>query len=372
MLLTRFWVEGYRGFDRRLEIDFTDKKNYGFGTECINGDVLDKIVVLGGNGSGKTNLGYALCDLIDTLTDKGHDMGQYSEALFLNADSPHDRAVFHYEFMSGGTRIEYEYAKTSVRRIVSERLRIGRKLILDYGNGSPPHLRGIDRSRLDGSVSAVILARDCDPEYREQISALIGYADHMLYYRSVWKIDGHSGLATEQETVDRYIVNHGLAEDVTRFLRDVAEEDLQLTVHDGELYIRSAQRDLPFKEAASRGTSILCQFYCWSNVSKDSDSLLFFDDFDCMYHFRIAERLMRSIISRTRAQCVFVTHGTGLVSNDLIRPDCCFLLNNGSMRSLASLTTKSIRKANNIEKMLREGEFDGLLASGEEREGTER
>lgn len=362
MLLTRFWVEGYRGFDRRAELDLTDKKNYGFSTDCINGDVLDKIVILGGNGSGKTNLGFAVCDLIDTLTDKGSDMGQYSESVFLNGDSPHDRAVFHYEFLSDGARIEYEYAKTSVHRIVSERLRINEKNVLEYGTENIPRLDGVDRSRLDGTVSAVVLARYIDVDHRDQISALIRFAEHMLYYRSVWKIDGHSGIASDQCPVDEYIVRNGLADDLTRFLRTAGEEKITLVSHDGRLFIRTAQKDLPFREAASRGTNILCQFYYWTNVSRNADSLLFFDDFDCMYHYRIAERLMREIIAKTRAQCVFVTHSTTLVSNDLVRPDCCFLLNDGSLRSLANLTTKSIRRANNIGKMLREGEFDDLTA----------
>ena len=45
-MLIRFWVQGYRCFGKRAEIDLTDKKNYRFGKECVRGDFLDKMVVL--------------------------------------------------------------------------------------------------------------------------------------------------------------------------------------------------------------------------------------------------------------------------------------------------------------------------------------
>jgi hypothetical protein len=52
-----------------------------------------------------------------------------------------------------------------------------------------------------------------------------------------------------------------------------------------------------------------------------------------------------------------VTHNTGLVSNDFLRPDCCFIMGCGGPRSLASLSDKDIRRGHNLEKMLREGAF---------------
>ena len=53
-----------------------------------------------------------------------------------------------------------------------------------------------------------------------------------------------------------------------------------------------------------------------------------------------------------------MTHNTGLVSNDFLRPDCCFIMDEGELKSFASLTDKDIRRGHNLEKMLRKGEFD--------------
>ena len=46
------------------------------------------------------------------------------------------------------------------------------------------------------------------------------------------------------------------------------------------------------------------------------------------------------------------------MSNDLLRPDCYFLMYKDSIKSLAKNTTKELREAHNIEKMYKAGSFD--------------
>lgn len=46
------------------------------------------------------------------------------------------------------------------------------------------------------------------------------------------------------------------------------------------------------------------------------------------------------------------------VRNNLTRPDCCYILSNGCVRSLDKLTDKEPRKAHNLEKMYKAGTFD--------------
>ena len=66
-MLIRFWVQGFRCFDKKTEIDFTYKRNYVPGKECFRQDLLDKTIVNGCNSSGKTALGYALADIVSTV-----------------------------------------------------------------------------------------------------------------------------------------------------------------------------------------------------------------------------------------------------------------------------------------------------------------
>ena len=63
---------------------------------------------------------------------------------------------------------------------------------------------------------------------------------------------------------------------------------------------------------------------------------------------------------RTRCVQVFTTtHNTDLMSNDLLRPDCYFLLENNSINAISELTEKELRQAHNLQKMYKAGAFNG-------------
>ncbi|MBO4763633.1 MAG: hypothetical protein J5485_03315, partial [Candidatus Methanomethylophilaceae archaeon] len=59
-----------------------------FGKECLRGDLLDKIVVLGNNNSGKTSFGYAITDIVSTVGGFSKDIGQRNEGCFLTRTFP--------------------------------------------------------------------------------------------------------------------------------------------------------------------------------------------------------------------------------------------------------------------------------------------
>jgi AAA15 family ATPase/GTPase len=85
-------------------------------------------------------------------------------------------------------------------------------------------------------------------------------------------------------------------------------------------------------------------------------SLVYIDEFDAFYHQRLSEFVVRELISNT-CQVVLTTHNTGIMTNDLLRPDCYFLMYKDRINSLASLTDKELRYGHNIEKMYRAGAF---------------
>ena len=58
-------------------------------------------------------------------------------------------------------------------------------------------------------------------------------------------------------------------------------------------------------------------------------------------------------------QIFTTTHNTDLMSNDLLRPDCYFLLKNNDIRPLSNLTEKELRQAHNLQKMYKAGAFNG-------------
>jgi len=57
------------------------------------------------------------------------------------------------------------------------------------------------------------------------------------------------------------------------------------------------------------------------------------------------------------AQVILTTHNTSIMTNDLLRPDCYFLINEQGITSLKNRTEKELREAHNIEKMYKAGSF---------------
>ncbi len=365
-MLVRFWVEGYRCFSERTEIDLTDKKNYRFGKECVRGDFLDKMVVLGENNVGKTSFGYAITDIITTAGGFKKDIGQMDPVCFLNKDVDTDKATFHYELTQRGSVITYEYSKTDADHLVSESLTIDRQLVYRYdlNSDSEPFFKK-DLMRYpeipvpDGSRSIILALSEryaIDPD--SPVGVVSYFAKHSLYYMAMWKMDVHIGVMDFHDQVCSYLINNDLVSKFENFFRDVSGSDLRLTVEDGTLMVVRGSGKIPFTKSVSRGTMILCRLFCWIMRCKDKDALIYFDDFDDMFHYRTAENAIKAIIAEKRSQCIFVTHNTGLVSNEFLRPDCCFIMEQGQLRSFASLTDKDIRRGHNLEKMLREGEFN--------------
>ena len=58
-------------------------------------------------------------------------------------------------------------------------------------------------------------------------------------------------------------------------------------------------------------------------------------------------------------QVFLTTHNTDLLSNDLLRPDAYFYIQNGALNSLDRLSQKELRSAHNLQKMFKAGSFDG-------------
>ena len=63
-------------------------------------------------------------------------------------------------------------------------------------------------------------------------------------------------------------------------------------------------------------------------------------------------------LKKIGVQFILTTHNTSILTNDLLRPDCYFLMKKDIIRSLSKRTSKELREAHNIEKMYKAGSFD--------------
>ena len=58
-------------------------------------------------------------------------------------------------------------------------------------------------------------------------------------------------------------------------------------------------------------------------------------------------------------QKIKTTHNTNLMSNDILRPDCHFILGDNKIKAISQRTEKELRQAHNLQKMYKAGAFDG-------------
>ena len=96
-MLKHFRVNNFKNFKDDLDIDFSDVNGYKFSQDCITNDLIGKMIIYGKNGSGKTNLSKALCDLKETLT-MSNDM-KSNHSFISNANSNNEITTFTYTFL---------------------------------------------------------------------------------------------------------------------------------------------------------------------------------------------------------------------------------------------------------------------------------
>ena len=124
-----------------------------------------------------------------------------------------------------------------------------------------------------------------------------------------------------------------------------------------ELAFDFGEKKISFHHIMSTGTSSLMLFYCWYQQILESEvSFVFIDEFDAFYHHELS-RLIIKKLKESGIQFVVTTHNTSIMSNDMMRPDCYYLMNTHKIRSLAQCTEKELREAHNIEKIYKAGAF---------------
>lgn len=90
----------------------------------------------------------------------------------------------------------------------------------------------------------------------------------------------------------------------------------------------------------------------------DKVSLVYIDEFDAFYHYELSEALVRCLNGLDSVQCILTTHNTSLLDNRIIRPDCCFNIENGKLQSFSEISDREIREGNSLQNLYRGGEFD--------------
>lgn len=364
-MLTRFSVENFKNFEDKITWDLSNTNNYGFNTQLISNETITKGLIYGPNGSGKSNLGLALFDIILHLTDKEKLFDKYR--IYLNLNSDKKFATFEYVFKFDESELIYQYKKENATTLLEERLFINGKEMIFFDFGKQQGfvlLEGAQNLNLisDSPISRVKYVRSnailVDNEANQVFHKFMDFVERMLLFYSL-DHRGYQGFCVGVEQVTKRIIEDHKTREFQEFLVEngIEYELIEDSFDEEKILLCDYKKGKAnFLSIASTGTLSLSLFYYWY-IRFQSASLVFIDEFDAFYHFEISTNIIK-LLRGLKNQIFLTTHNTDLMSNDLLRPDCYFIISNNKIRSLSDSTSKELRMAHNLQKMYKAGAFD--------------
>ena len=366
-MLTKFAVTNYRGFVNRIEWDLSHPSSYSFNPNAIKNGVVKNGIIYGPNGSGKSSLGLALFDIANHLSHKWKKPDYY-----LNYTSAYNHLApikFEYSFKFGEDVLLYNYSKLPRDLkgvLVAEQLFLNGKELL-YKSGSTLRVSkefNLTKAALDSvktsdnNLSLVNYLLGSVPlTNNHALIKLRDFVENMLFFRS---LDNREfiGLKEGGSNIEEYIIKNNLSEEFSRFLKETSNQEYQFaTPIQGEnvLYCIMGGVRIPFIWVASTGTlNLELQFYWLKEMG--NAPFVFIDEFDAFYHHELSYTICKHLFAGEN-QLFMTTHDTFLLTNDLLRPDCFFILNGNKISALCDLTQKELRQGHNLEKLYRGGTF---------------
>ena len=371
-MLKKFSVTNFKNFGCKAVFELDKPSNYEFNDEIVRNGCISKGIIYGINGSGKSNLALALFDIVLHLTDKEKAFDKY--ALYLNLSSNKPTADFEYVFEFDGIEVVYSYKKKDAATLTYETLEIdGNEVIsYDYSNQSGyTVLKGAETLQLTSDLqlgteklSRVKYIRNNaileNNEVNRAFLSFTSFVDNMLMFYSL-DSNRYQGLSVGSDSYTQGIIRQGKMKDFEVFLhgQGIDYKLLALDVNGvNELFCQFSRQTVLFNLVASTGTRSLALFYYWYSMMSKA-SFVYIDEYDAFYHFELSQELVRLVCSLKETQVFLSTHNTDLLSNDLLRPDAYYLIEDNKISTLDKKTDKELRKAHNLQKMYKAGSFSG-------------
>lgn len=366
-MLLSFAVKNYRGFAQRIELDLTQPSNYTFNCDAIKDGVVKNGIVYGPNGSGKSNFSLAVFDIENHLSQKWKKPDYYSN--FITAGHEAETVDFEYRFRFGDTVVEYMYSKDRSGRLTAEHLMADGETVFSHSVAgleicSQFNIDAAAREKLLSNANGLSIVNYLTASYPlpqgHYLLALKEFVDSMLWFKSLDKRE-FIGLDNNSTFLEEEIIKLGLTSDFQKFLEEVSAQTFEFVQpNEGDKILKCVINGavIPFSAIASTGTVSLQVLYIWLK-KMDRASFVFIDEFDAFYHFRLAYEVCRRLF-RLPCQVFVSSHNTYLMTNDLLRPDCNFILDHNVIKPLCDCTEKELRFGHNIEKLFRGNAFSAI------------
>lgn len=365
-MLAEFKVRNFKNFRDELHFSLESRKNYEYNQSAVQNGIIKDAVVLGYNASGKTNLGQAVMDIIFHLTDK--KMKKRFQLFYSNLYHPDDVVSFAYKFKFGASTLEYTYEKLSEEQVLRECLWIdGKKKIVNDADTCSVSLNGSESLNLDHWDRSISLVKyvyantmlnkedkDCQTFLR-----FMHFVNQMLLFSSTEGLRVLGSALDGRDLLEEICNMECGVESLQAFLEEMGIPFRLKAEDKGEgkkIYCQMGGREAAFAPLMSSGTRSLVFLFLWY-MQRERLSFIFIDEFDAFYHTDLAMAVIRKLMMEKEIQVVFTSHNTDIITNELLRPDCYFLLEDNRIRSFSDLTDKALREAHNLQKMYKAGAF---------------
>ncbi|MDE6065837.1 MAG: ATP-binding protein [Duncaniella sp.] len=373
-MLKKFKVKGFTSFENELVFDLSSPNAYAFLPECVRDVVVRAAVIHGKNGVGKSNLGLAIFDIFEHLTDFKIEESLYRT--YINANLPDNEAMAEFEYTFGfeGQNVVYSYGKTSLHNIAYERLMIDGNEIIHSDRRvdtsfscTLPGTESLRTTLSDSSISVLkyIKAnteRDSSPE-NKAFDALFDFVSRMLYFRCL-NFNTYIAEPPKNNNFLTDIIEAGKVKEFETFLHECGIECNLDVEGDGKLRTIVnvyGSKTYPLSEVWSTGTQSLSLFFCWTmRMQMGKVSFLFIDEFDAFYHYSLSRTVIRYLRGITPIQFAVTTHNPATITTSLLRPDCYFIMDKSGLLPLSARTNRELREAHNLEKMYKADAFANL------------
>ena len=364
-MLAKFSVKNFRGFADKIELDLTRHSNFNFNLYAIKDDIIKNGIVYGPNGSGKTNFSIAIFDVVYHLTQKWKEPNYFYNYTY--AGYQNLKVEFEYTFIFDGQVVEYNYSKDYHGVLIAESIIVDGRLVFRRKEGKLtidadefPLGDTIKKNLGDNANNVPIvnflltsfpLAKD------HYLLKLQHFVNGMLWFRNL-DVRQFIGLENNVSLIEEYIIRNKMVDDFKRFLESISDQTYEFAkpvTGEKELFCIIAGRRILFQAIMSTGTRALELLYFWMQKLGDA-SFVFIDEFDAFYHYKLSFEICKRLF-KLNCQVFTSSHNTYLMTNDLLRPDCNFILNENKIKPLVDCTEKELRFGHNIEKMFRGNAF---------------
>ena len=368
-MLKKFSVKNFKGFEKEISIDFTVKE-YPFNEELICNGLVNKAILYGKNGVGKSSLGIAIFDIVSHLTDKQRIPDSYVTN-YRNLNHPNDAAVFRYDFKFDNDEVTYIYSKFDAESLMEEKLFFNGRMVIDYNYNDPCRRYisedisgGLNIDLTDNKLSVVkYIYRNMPTHTIPLLTKMMQFCENMLWYRSLSDGNVYTGFTNGAATLTGKLYESGKVIEFEKFLENMGVNyKLRFEAVNGapELFVifDNDENKASFLSLASTGTMALFLYYVWSITAFEKVSFLFIDEFDAFLHYEASESIVMSLNESRSFQSMLTTHNTDLMNNKTTRPDCCYIMTSDKICSLSDASDRELREGHNLAKLYKSGEFN--------------